>query len=156
MLSGVFRAVVSAALLIASVASCAPPPTEPDVVVFQWVQAFAAQDGTTVARLTCKANQADNQNARLLTLALGVPPPFTGAGGGGGGQFIGGGGGGQAQYDVSNLRFETTFADERNARVQVTGVVRLTSGMASQSLRTNSSVPLTREQDQWRVCDSSS
>jgi len=132
--------------------SCAAPPPPPDVIVFQWLQAFAAQDGNTMAKLTCRAGQADSQNSRLLTLALGIPPsPFGGAGGGG--QFFGGGGGGQVVYDVSALHYETTFADDKNALVQVTGSLRLVNGLATQVLRTNSTVGLTREQEVWRVCD---
>ncbi len=104
-----------------------------------------------MARLTCQASQADSQNARLLTLALGLPPPFSG--GGGGGQFFGGGGGGQTTYDVSQLSYATTFADENRARVLVSGMLRMASGLASQTQRLNNTVPLTREQQQWRVCD---
>ena len=150
------RAVVAAVcgvLTACVVTACSTPPPAPDVTVLQWMQAFAGQDGTTIARLTCRANQADTQNSRLLSMALGVPVPTFGAGGGGGGQFIGGGGGGQATYDVSDLRYETVFADDKNARVQVTGVLKLVSGRASQVLRMNTTVGLTREQDLWRVCD---
>jgi hypothetical protein len=147
--SGIGRFLIVAALGIAT--GCAAPPPAPDVIVFQWMQAFAAQDGNAVAKLTCRASQADSQNARLLTMALGVTPPNFG--GAGGGQFFGGGGGGQVVYDVSGLRYETTFADDRNARVQVTGSLRMVNGLATQVLRTNSTVGLTREQDVWRVCD---
>lgn len=84
-------------------------------------------------------------------MALGVSAPYTG-GTGPGGQYVGGGGG-QPSYDVSSLRYETTFADDRAARVKVTGFLRLASGLASQSLAMNSTVPLIREQEQWRVCD---
>jgi hypothetical protein len=149
------RAVVAGlfgALLVCAVTACSTPPPGPDVTVLQWMQAFAGQDGTTIARLTCRANQADTQNSRLLSMALGVPVPTFGAGGGGG-QFIGGGGGGQATYDVNDLRYETTFADDKNARVQVTGLLKLVSGLASQVLRMNATVGLTREQELWRVCD---
>ena len=122
--------------------------------------AFAAQDGTTIARLTCAASRADNQNARLLQMALGVQAGYPGGaggggGGGGGGQFLGGGGG-TPSYDVSDLQYATTFVDERTARVQVTGQLRMASGLAAQSLRMNGTVPLAREQDQWRVCDAAS
>jgi hypothetical protein len=106
-----------------------------------------------VARLTCKASQADSQNARLLSMALGVSAPYAG-GGGPGGQYVGAGGG-QPTYDVSGLRYETTFSDDRAAKVRVTGFLRLASGLASQSLPMNSMVPLIREQEQWRVCDAS-
>jgi len=115
------------------------------------MQAFAAQDGNAVAGLTCRASQSDVQNTRLLTMALGVAP--TGFGGAGGGQFCGGGGGGQLTYDVSQLHYETTFADTQNARVLVTGLLKMASGMASQFLPMNSTVGLVREQEQWRVCD---
>jgi hypothetical protein len=149
--SAVLTVVLAALVACASVACSAPSPG-PDVTVLQWMQAFAGQDGTTIARLTCRANQADTQNSRLLSMALGVPVPTFGAGGGGAGQFIGGGGG-QAQYDVSDLRYETVSADDKNARVQVTGLLRLVSGLASQVLRMNTTVGLTREQELWRVCD---
>jgi hypothetical protein len=148
--SAIGRLVLAAGFGI--VTGCASPPPPPDVIVFQWLQAFSAQDGTTVARLTCRASQADSQNSRLLTMALGLPPSNFG-GAGGGGQFFGGGGGGQVVYDVSALRYETTFADDKNAQVQVTGALRLVNGLATQVLRTNSSVGLTREQEVWRVCD---
>jgi hypothetical protein len=148
--SPIVRLLLVAAALGAC-SGCAPPAPAPDVIVFRWMQAFAAQDGNMVAKLTCRASQADTQNTRLLTMALGVPPPNFG--GAGGGQFFGGGGGGQAVYDVSALNYETTFADEKNARVQVTGSLRLVSGLATQVLRMNSTVGLTREQDQWQVCD---
>jgi hypothetical protein len=139
------------AAALGAVAGCASPPPAPDVVVFQWIQAFAAQDGNTVAKLTCRASQADTQNARLLTMALGVAPPNFG--GAGGGQFFGGGGGGQIVYDVSNLRYETVSVEDRNASVLVTGSLRLVSGLATQVLRMNSAVGLIREQELWRVCD---
>ena len=106
-----------------------------------------------MAKLTCRASQADSQNSRLLTMVLGIPPSPFGGGGGGGGQFFGGGGGGQVVYDVSALRYETTFADATNAQVQVTGSLRLVNGLATQVLRTNSTVGLTHEQEVWRVCD---
>jgi hypothetical protein len=54
---------------------------------------------------------------------------------------------------VSGLRYETAFADDKNARVQVTGSLRMVNGLATQVLRTNSTVGLTREQEVWRVCD---
>ena len=117
------------------------------------MQAFAAQDGNAVAQLTCRASQSDVQNNRLLTMALGTPPPTFG-GAGGGGQFFGGGGG-QPVYDVTNLQYATRFADAQSASVQVTGFLRITSGMNSQNLPMNSLVPLIREQEQWRVCDGS-
>jgi hypothetical protein len=140
--------VVVAIAGVACRASIAPP----DVVVLRWMQAFAAQDGQAIASLTCRAGQTDVQNTRLLTMALGTPPTgFAGGGGGGGGFF--GGGGGSPVYDVSNLNYTTAFADGRSARVQVTGFLRITSGMNSQTLPMNSSVPLIMEQDQWRVCD---
>ena len=135
------------------VAACSAPAAAPDGVVFQWMHAFAAQDGTTLARLTCEANRADNQNTRVLQVALGIPVGYPG--GGGGGAFVGGGGGGQPNYDVSDLQYATTFADERTARVQVTGLLRMVSGLATQSLRLNGTVPLTREESQWRVCGAS-
>jgi hypothetical protein len=132
-------------------AACASAPPPPDVTVFRWVQALAALDGATVAKLTCRANQNDVQTQRLLALALGEPvPPF---GAGGGGQFFGGGGGGNAVYDVSDFKYQTTFADDQKSSVQVTGLLRMTSGLTTQVLRTNSTVGLTREQDLWRVCD---
>jgi hypothetical protein len=146
------RLVVSALLGLALLGGCSAPPPPPDVTVLRWMQAFAAQDGNAVAGLTCRASQADVQNTRLLTMALGVAPPNFG-GGGGGQFFFGGGGGGQLTYDVSQLRYETTFADTQNARVLVTGLLKMASGMASQFLPMNSTVGLVREQDQWRVCD---
>jgi hypothetical protein len=147
------RAVLAAAfsLLAVCASACSPPPPAPDVTVLQWMQAFASQDGTTIARLTCRANQSDMQNTRLLSMALGVPVPTFGAGGGG--QFLGGGGGGQTTYDVSDLRYETLAVDDKDARVQVTGLLRLVSGLAQQVVRMNSTVGLTREQELWRVCD---
>src|ERR1700704_6305636 len=86
-------------ILGASVGCSATPQLAPDVTVLRWMQAFAAQDGDTVARLTCRAGQSDNQNARLLSMALGVP--VTANYGGGGSQFLYGAGGGQPTYDVS-------------------------------------------------------
>jgi hypothetical protein len=143
---------IVALLAVGTSAACsAVPPPAPDVIVFQWMQAFAAQDGTTLGNLTCRASQSDVQNTRLLTAALGVSPPSFG--GAGGGQFFGGGGGGQPVYDVSDLRYQTTFADDRSARVQVTGSLRMASGLNLQVVRTNGTVGLTREQEQWRVCD---
>ena len=133
---------------------CGAPPPPPDVTVLRWMQAFAAQDGNAVAGLTCRASQSDVQNTRLLTMALGVAPPNFGAGGGG--QFFFGGGGGQLTYDVSQLRYETTFADAQNARVLVTGLLKMASGMASQFVPMNSTVGLVREQELWRVCDAPS
>lgn len=140
-------------LLFALESACAtpaPPPT-PDVIVLRWVQAFAAQDGVTLSQLTCRANQTDAQNNRLLSLVLGTPPSYGGAGGAGG-QFFGGGG--QAVYDIANLQYATQSADTQAARVQVKGFVRMSSGMNSQTLPVNSVVPLIREQAQWRLCDS--
>jgi hypothetical protein len=137
--------------LVLMLAGCSPASSSlaPDVTVLRWVQALAGQDGNAAAGLMCRAIQADNQNQRLLSMALGTPvPPF----GGGGGQF-GGGGAGQAAYDVSELAYQTTFVDDSRARVQVTGTLRMTSGLNSQTLRMNSSVALTREQEQWRVCE---
>jgi hypothetical protein len=130
-------------------ACAAPPVTSPDVTVLRWAQAFAAQDGDTVAKLTCRGGQADNQNSRLLSMAFGFNVPNYGAGGG---QLYGGGGGGQPTYDVSQLEYETTFADDRTARVQVTGFLRIASGLAAQVVRMNNTVGLTRELGQWRVC----
>jgi hypothetical protein len=118
------------------------------------MQAFAAQDGTTLASLTCQASQADFQNSRLLN-ALGVSPPTFGAGGGGGGQFFGGGGGGQPVYDVSALQYATTFVDAQSARVRVTGALRMASGMNSQIQTVNGIVTLLQEQRLWRLCESS-
>ena len=149
--SGVLVACV-AIVAIASLA-CGSSSPAPDVVVLRWMQAFAAQDGETIANLTCRASQTDAQNTRLLTMALGAPPN-TGGGGGGAGFF--GGGGGSPNYDVSNLKYTTAFADTRTARVQVTGFLRVSSGMNSQTLPMNNTVPLIREQDQWRVCDAPS
>jgi hypothetical protein len=143
---------VAGLAIVSTVAGCGAAPPSPDVTVLRWMQAFAAQDGNAVAGLTCRASQSDVQNARLLTMALGVAPANFG-GGGGGGQFFGGGGGGQLTYDVSQLKYETTFADTQNARVLVTGLLKMASGMASQFLPMNSTVGLTREQEQWRVCD---
>jgi hypothetical protein len=140
-------------VLVLMLAGCntAAPSLAPDVTVLRWIQALAGQDGNVVAKLTCRAGQSDNQNQRLLSMALGAPvPPF----GGGAGQF-GGGGAGQAAYDVSDLAYQTTFVDDSRAKVQVTGMLRMVSGVASQTLRMNSSVGLTREQDQWRVCEPS-
>src|SRR5712664_3533090 len=112
---------IRAAVLIGLVLviGCGAPPPSPDVTVLRWMQAFAAQDGNAVAGLTCRASQSDVQNTRLLTMALGVAPPNFGGGGGGGQFFFGGGGGGQLTYDVSQLRYETTFADTQSARVLV-------------------------------------
>jgi opacity protein-like surface antigen len=141
----------SAACALASSACSAAAPPTPDVIVLRWMQAFASADGSTVAQLTCHADQADSQNNRLVADALGVPPPTFG-GAGGSGQFFGGGGG-QPQYDINGLAYTTSFADGDAAKVQIKGFVRMTSGMVSQSLPVNSSVALIREQDQWRVCD---
>jgi hypothetical protein len=140
-------------VLVLSLSGCsAPAPSlAPDVTVLRWIQALAGQDGNAVARLTCRATQADTQNQRLLSMALGQPvPPF----GGGAGQF-GGGGTGQAAYDVSDLAYQTVFVDDTRAKVQVTGLLRMVSGLASQTLRMNSAVGLTREEQQWRVCEPS-
>jgi hypothetical protein len=140
-------------MLVLMLAGCSagPPKLAPDVTVLRWVQALAGQDGNAVAKLTCRASQAENQNQRLLSMALGAPvPPF----GGGAGQF-GGGGTGQAAFDVSDLAYQTTFVDDNRAKVQVTGMLRMVSGVASQTLRMNSSVGLTREGEQWRVCEPS-
>jgi hypothetical protein len=149
------RMCLALVLTLSALVGCAEPPPAPDVTMLRWVQAFAAQDGTTVAGLTCRASQSDVQNTRLVTSALGISPPnFGGGGGGGGGQlFFGGGGGGQLVYDVSNLQYETTFADARSARVSVTGLLRMSSGMNSQVLSVNTTPGLIREQEQWRVCD---
>src|SRR5258708_33391784 len=133
------RLVVSVLLGLAVLSACSAPPPPPDVTVLRWMQAFAAQDGNAVAGLTCRASQSDVQNTRLLTMALGVAPPNFG---GGGGQFFGGGGGGQLTYDVSQLQYETTFADTHNARVLVTGMLRIASGMSSPLLRMNTPVRL--------------
>ena len=122
----------------------------PELTVERWARALAAQDGNAVAKLTCRAAQADNQTQRLLAMALGTPvPPF----GGGGGAF-GGGGGGNATFDVSDLAYQTTFADGDKAKVQVTGFLKMVSGVASQVLRMNSTVGLSREErHMWRVCE---
>jgi hypothetical protein len=91
--------VVLLATGVLTACSASLPSMSPEVTVERWARALAAQDGNAVARLTCRAAQADNQNQRLLAMALGTPvPPF----GGGGGAF-GGGGGGQASFDVSDL-----------------------------------------------------
>jgi len=136
------------------VSGCSPPSPAPDVTVFQWMHAFAAADGTTMARLSCRASQADAQNSRLLTMALGFTPTF-GGGGGGGGQFAGiGGGGGQTVYDVGELNYATTHVDSASATVRVTGLLRIRGNLTSQALSLNNLVGLVREQDQWRVCDS--
>ena len=148
--AGVFAAWLLVAWSAAVACSPGSQPPSPDLTVFQWMQAYAGQDGITVARLTCRANQAETQNTRLLSMALGAPVPAFG--GGGGGQFPGGGGG-QIGYDVSDLRYATTFADDQTARVQVTGLLRLVSGAASQTLSMNTLVGLIREQELWRVCD---
>ena len=154
MAAGLSRALgrwACAGLLVLTGCTPAPASLTPDVTVLRWIQALAGQDGNAVARLTCRATQADNQNQRLLSMALGAPvPPF----GGGAGQF-GGGGTGQAAYDVSDLAYQTVFADDTRAKVQVTGLLRMVSGLASQTLRMNSSVGLTREEAQWRVCEPS-
>jgi len=144
---GAFGALLCAVVLAACTA--APPSITPELTVERWARALAAQDGNAVARLTCRAAQADNQNQRLLSMALGTPvPPF----GGGGGAF-GGGGGGQAAFDVSDLAYQLTFADDSVAKVQVTGFLKMVSGPASQVLRMNSSVGLNHEDAQWRVCE---
>jgi hypothetical protein len=62
----------------------------------------------------------------------------------------------QLTFDVSQLRYETTFADTQNARVLVTGLLKMASGMASQFVPMNSTVGLVREQELWRVCDAPS
>ena len=146
-LRGLLACVGGVALIAAA---CGSPAAAPDVVVLRWMQAFAAQDGQTVARLTCKANQTDTQNARLLSMAFGSAAPTFGVGGGGGG---GGLGGGNTVYDVSNLQYATAFADGQSAQVKVTGFLRVSSGMISQTVAMNSTIPLIHEQDQWRVCD---
>ena len=105
------------------------------------MQAFAAQDGTTVARLTCRAGTSDAQNTRLLSQALGLGTPNFGAGGG------------QPTYDVSGLKYQTTVVETTTARVRVSGSLRAVTGMTSQVLPLNSTIGLTREQEQWRVCD---
>jgi hypothetical protein len=105
------------------------------------MNAFAAQDGTTMSRLTCRAGQADVQNARLLTIALGVGAPNYGAGGG------------QPTYDVSDLQYATTFVDGLSAGVRVTGVLHVATGMVKQALSMNNVVGLIREDQQWRLCD---
>ena len=139
--------------VLIGLAGCTVPEPAPDSVVFQWMHAFAAQDGTTLARLTCEASRSDNQNTQVLQVGLGIPVGYPG---GGGGTFLGGGGGGgQAAYDVSDLQYATTFADERTARVLVTGLLRMASGLTTQSLRLNGTVPLAREESQWRVCGAS-
>jgi len=121
----------------------------PELTVERWSRALAAQDGNAVAKLTCRAAQADNQTQRLLAMALGTPvPPL----GGGAGAF-GGGGGGNATFDVSDLAYQTTFADNDKAKVQVTGFLKMASGVANQVLRMNSTVGLNREEAQWRVCE---
>jgi len=151
------RAAYSGALglaVLCALIGCSPAPPPPDTTVLRWMQAFAAQDGNAVASLTCRASQSDLQNTRLLTMALGIPPQNFG--GAGGGQFFGGGGGGQVVYDVAQLQYETTFDDNQSARVQVTGFLRLASGMNSQVLPMNSTVGLIREQALWRVCDAGS
>jgi hypothetical protein len=143
---------VTATVLVVCASACAPAPRTPDVTVFRWMQAFAAQDGTTMASLTCRAGQSDFQNSRLLT-ALGITPPVFG-GAGGGGQFFGGGGGaGQPTYDVSGLDYATTVADADKARVRVTGPLRISSGMNTQTQHMNGAIGLLREQDQWHVCE---
>ncbi len=143
------RWLASAALVVSSGCTAAPAGLSPELTVQRWTQALAAQDGNAVARLTCRASQADNQTQRLLAMALGTPvPPF----GGGAGAF-GGGGAGNAAYDVTDLAFETTFADERSAQVRITGFLKMVSGLASQVLRMNSVVGLTREDATWRVCE---
>jgi len=147
----VLRWLVAAALLVWCGCTAAPAGMAPDLTVQRWTQALAAQDGNAVARLTCRGSQADNQTQRLLAMALGTPvPPF----GGGAGAF-GGGGAGNAAYDVTDLAFETMFADERAAQVRVTGFLKMVSGLASQVLRMNSVVGLAREEGAWRVCEAS-
>ena len=121
----------------------------PELTVERWARALAAQDGNAVAKLTCRSAQADNQTQRLLAMALGTPvPPF----GGGAGAF-GGGGGGTATFDVTDLAYHTTFVDGDVAKVQVTGFLKMVSGVANQVLRMNSTVGLNREEAQWRVCE---
>ncbi|HEY3059478.1 MAG TPA: hypothetical protein VGL99_10935 [Chloroflexota bacterium] len=143
------RWLVSAALVVLCGCMAAPASMPPELTVQRWAQALAAQDGNAVAKLTCRASQADNQTQRLLSMALGTPvPPF----GGGAGAF-GGGGAGNAAYDVTDLAFETTFADDRTAEVRVTGFLKMVSGLASQVVRMNSVVGLTREDSTWRVCN---
>jgi hypothetical protein len=123
--------------------ACSPAKLPgPDVAVLQWLNAFAAQDGNTVARLTCRAAQADVQNGRLLSMALGVVAPNYGAGGGG-----------QPVYDVSDLQYATTFADDTRASVQVTGLLHVATGVSKQVLTMNTTVSLIREDRQWRLCD---
>ena len=147
MAAGLSRALgrwACAGLLVLTGCTPAPASLTPDVTVLRWIQALAGQDGNAVARLTCRATQADNQNQRLLSMALGAPvPPF------------GGGWTGQAANDVSDLAYQTVFVDDTRAKVQVTGLLRMVSGLASQTLRMNSSVGLTREEAQWRVCEPS-
>jgi hypothetical protein len=138
-------ALMAVAVMLAACQSAAPEIT-PDVAVFRWIQAFAAQDGETVAQLSCSKRQTEAQNTRFFQ-ALGVAPPTTGPGGG-----ALGGGGGLPVYDVSGLKYATTFADDSEARVQVTGLLRMASGMVSQTLNVNSAVGLTRERASWRVC----
>ena len=140
-------AVVASAVVVACAGG--PASMSPELTVERWARALAAQDGNAVAKLTCRAAQADNQTQRLLAMALGTPvPPF----GGGAGAF-GGGGGGQAAFDVTDLVYETRFADDNVAKVQVTGFLKMVSGLATQVLRMNSTVGLAREEAQWRVCE---
>ena len=54
---------------------------------------------------------------------------------------------------MSDLAYQLTFADDTIAQVQVTGFLKMVSGLASQVLRMNSSVGLNREDAQWRVCE---
>ena len=101
---------------VAAAACSPPPPVGPDTAVLEWMQAFAAQDGNAVARLTCRAAQSDAQNAQVAAMVLGIGAANYGAGGG------------QPAYDVSDLHDATIFDDERNARVQVSGLLRVVTG----------------------------
>jgi hypothetical protein len=153
-LSNVWTGLLSASAAVCVLfAGCSwtPDALTPDVTVGRWMLAFASLDGETVAGLSCRGRQTDVQNSRFLN-ALGVPAPTFGAGAGGVGQFGGGGGGGLPVYDVSDLRYATTFANHEDAQVQVMGLLRMATGMVSQTLSINSPVGLKREEERWRVC----
>lgn len=110
-----------------------------DAVAKQWMQAYAANDGTTLINLTCAADQAQLQQGRALQAAVS-------------GLASGLFGGGATQVTVANLAYETTDKSGSQATVHVSGPMGGTLLGLSQTQNVDCTLPLAQENGKWSVC----
>jgi hypothetical protein len=114
----------------------------PDQTAKHWIEAFAKNDGATLSKLTCSADQTALQGAATIYSALGMVAS----------SFIGGN---NAQLGVDELRYVVTRNDGRFAEVSVQGRLRVTLLLISRTQDVNFPMPMSYEQGSWRYCPTS-